>query len=110
MEKKAKIKYNKTNTYQANVSTGAFGGISSTGNICMNFYLERVPLPDNIELTLDESGKPLKEDIENGNFISVRDVQSGVIMDINTAKSFHDWLGKKIDELEKLLNNDTSSK
>lgn len=102
-EKQLNIQYVKSNDFSSVFSTGVYGGISVNGTICMNFYLDRVPIPDNLKVQLQDDGKIVEEGYSGSGITSVREVTSCTIMDYNTAKSFHDWLGSKLAELEKAL-------
>lgn len=53
MEKKEKelsIQYVQSTNFSSFFSTGVYGGISINGTICMNFYIDRVPLPENLKV------------------------------------------------------------
>lgn len=86
---------------------GAHGGISPRGEIVANFYMERPPLPNEITHAINPDGSISADAIavepENLNNIIVRYVPSGVILNHQNAKALHDWLGDKIEELERLM-------
>lgn len=104
MEKHLNIQYVKSNNFFSQFSSGVYGGISVNGNICMNFFIDRVPIPDSLKVQLNEDGKVFEEDYSDSGVSSVREVTSCIIMDYHTAKSFHNWLGSKLSELENALN------
>lgn len=85
--------------------SGVFGGLTSSGQINMNFFTDRAPIPTRIVLDVDpNTGKVLGEkERETKNGI-VREVHFGVLMDINTAKSTVEWLSEKIKQFEEANN------
>lgn len=81
---------------------GAFGGISPRGYIQFTMYNERQAIPRITERHLERSEKGaatygVEHPIESREGF-VRELEVGVIMDINTAKKLHAWLGNKIGE------------
>lgn len=80
------------------------GGIQPNGEIVLNFYTERRPLPRSDIRELSDDGTftetPRFEPADFSNTI-IRFVQNGVIMNKDTAKYLHSWLGSIIEELEK---------
>ncbi len=107
MEKKEKqlsIQYVQSSNFSSVFSSGVYGGVSINGTICMNFYIDRVPLPENLKVQIQEDGKLVEESYLGTEVINVREVTSCTVMDYQTARSFHDWLGTKLAELEKALN------
>jgi hypothetical protein len=105
-----KIEYSKGKDFATAFATGVYGGISGAGKICMNFYVDRIPVPDVVSVKvrpdggLDESGDP-KEGL-----ISVREVQSCVMMDLETARAFHGWLGGKVEDFTNALKKEAEKK
>lgn len=107
-KKTVKFKYHFDEDYNPVYINGAQGGINPNGEIIANFYLERFPLPYKQEQEINENGS-------FGNVISsepadldksmLRFVKTGVIMNLQTAKSIHKWLGQHIDILEKIQKN-----
>jgi hypothetical protein len=86
---------------------GAHGGVSPRGEIIANFYLERQPLPNEITHAINPDGSIAADAIavepENLDSIIVRYVTSGVVLNLQNAKTLHGWLGDKIVELERLM-------
>lgn len=82
---------------------GAHGGISPRGEIIMNFYMERPAIPRSIGHELNQNGTIGTEisvepsDLKNS---IVRSVENGIIMNYQTAKDLHIWLGERLRELE----------
>ena len=105
MSDEIRFKYIFEDDYNPKYVNGAFGGVSPQGEIIVNFYLERIPLPyeDHHELYSDghisqiKSRKP--DDFEG---TMIRYIQSGIVVSLEQAKSIQAWLGSKIEEAEKI--------
>ena len=97
------FKYIFDKEYNPKYINGAFGGVSPQGEIVVNFYLERIPLPyeDFHDLLPGGQISPVKsrkpEDFDNK---MVRYIQNGIVLSVEQAKSIHNWLGQKINEAE----------
>ena len=107
--KELKCKYIFADSYNPKYVNGAYGGINSRGEIVINFYLERMPLPHSQTFEI-ESGKIYQENIEERapkDLMSsvVRFVENGIILNYNTAKHIHEWLGDHIRSMEKSNEN-----
>ncbi len=83
---------------------GVYGGVAPQGKINMNFYVETTVIPESISISVDESGRVLKETSNNSikDSLSTREVIASLNMDLHIAKSFSVWLTQKITELESL--------
>ncbi len=84
---------------------GAHGGISPRGELVMNFYLERQPLPNSIAHEITAAGTIGPEtDVEPSDLSRslVRQVINGVVVNYQTARELHYWLGEKLKEMEAL--------
>ena len=82
---------------------GAHGGISPRGELVMNFYLERPPLPNAITHEINPNGTigdQVGEEPENLKSSVVRFVDTGVVLNYEAARNIHFWLGERLKELE----------
>ena len=109
-EQSIKFKYKFNKDYNTIYVNGAWGGITPQGQyIVANFYLERVGVPISEERTLTESGN-LSEDVsfkpDDLQQSLVRFVESGIVINLKSAKTIHKWLGQKILELESIQAGD----
>lgn len=97
------FKYIFTYDYNPVYVNGAHGGVSPRGELVMNFYLERQPLPNALGYEINQNGtigaettvEP--EDLQRS---LVRHVANGVVVNLQTARDLHYWLGEKIKEME----------
>ena len=100
------VKYKYSDDYNPQYVNGAHGGINVQGEIVINFYFERVPMPNSItqEMTEDRGlGKIIKTEPEDLAQSVLRYVQSGVVMNLEVAKQIHKWLGEQIELREGLI-------
>lgn len=84
---------------------GAHGGISPRGELVMNFYLERQPLPNAIAHEITAAGTIGQEtEVEPSDLgrSLVRQVINGIVVNYQTARELHYWLGEKLKEMEGL--------
>ncbi|QWV94966.1 hypothetical protein KP004_07265 [Geomonas oryzisoli] len=97
------FKYIFTYDYNPVYVNGAHGGISPRGELVINFYLERQPLPNSISHEITPAGTIGPEtDVEPADLgrSLVRQVINGVVVNHQTARELHYWLGEKIKELD----------
>ena len=91
--------------YNPTYVNGAQGGISPRGEMVINFYLERQPLPESISHEITPEGSIGRESaVEPKDLASsmVRFVDTGVVMSYENAKVFHAWMGDKLREVEEM--------
>lgn len=103
MEKETfEFKYKFPENYNPVYVNGAFGGVSSKGEIVVNFFLERHALPrsETHEIIQGKLSKDFKREPENQSSSAIRYVEPGIILSLDHAKSIHNWLGEKIEQLE----------
>ena len=84
---------------------GAHGGVSPRGELVVNFYLERQPLPNSIAHEITPAGTIGPEtDVEPSDLgrSLVRQVINGVVVNHQTARELHYWLGEKLKEMDAL--------
>lgn len=82
---------------------GAHGGVSPRGELVMNFYLERPPLPQEIRHEINQNGTigtVIGEEPHDLNNSMVRFIDSGVILNYETARNLHFWIGERLKEME----------
>ena len=99
-----KFNYNKTETYRTYYADGVFGGITSKGKIFADFFIEKFTTPKSMNYEIIDNGELGNEiDRESVEGFS-RQIECGIIIDVNFAKVLHRWLGEKIEEHKKILN------
>lgn len=98
-----KFKYIFSDDYNPVYVNGAQGGVNPQGEIVANFYLERLALPNSQTQVVTPEGKlggVIKSDPEDLNQSFVRFIKNGIIMNLQSAKSIHTWLGGLIEQCE----------
>lgn len=97
------FKYVFDDSYNPTYVNGAHGGVTPRGELVVNFYLERQPLPNAISHEITANGSIGREtDVKPTDLHRsfVRYISSGVILNQQTAKEIHFWLGEKLKEME----------
>ncbi|NVN98623.1 MAG: hypothetical protein HXX17_04795 [Geobacteraceae bacterium] len=82
---------------------GAHGGISPRGELVMNFYLERPPLPEEVKHAINPNGTIGDVTSEEPHDLSnsmVRYIDNGVILNYESARNIHYWIGERLKEME----------
>lgn len=100
--KSIKTHYIKTNNYRSYHADGVFGGLTPNRKIYMEFFIQRAVTPKIIEYKVTEVGDIGDEIKREGKKGIVREIEAGVIMDIDVAKVLRNWLDQKIKLLEEL--------
>jgi hypothetical protein len=99
------FKYLFDENYNPVYVNGAHGGVSPRGELVVHFYLERPGVPVSIthEVTPNGTiGAEIDEVPADFKQTLYRAVESGVVMNYDSARSFHAWLGERLKELEAL--------
>lgn len=107
MGKTINFKYKFSELYNPVYINGAYGGINPQGEIIMNFYLERSPIPKEEQYTIDELSVltgPVTTDPEDHSQNIIRFVETGIVLNLENAKKINEWLGQHILQLEALKN------
>lgn len=99
-EQPIKINHHKSNDYKTSYCTGAFGGISTNGIFEVNFFTDRLLLPDSEVNIGGENHAELP--ITTENYIVNREFQFGVFLDLKSAKTIAIWLSEQIEKYEKV--------
>jgi hypothetical protein len=97
------FKYIFTYDYNPLYINGAHGGITPRGELVVNFYQERMPLPNAVTHELNPNGTIGRETAVEPDDLSrslVRYVSTGVVVNQQTARELHFWLGEKLRELD----------
>ena len=99
-----KFKYIFPDDYNPKYVNGAYGGITPKGEIAVNFYLERQGLPISQTYEVSSEGnlgdEIHKEPIDLQTSM-VRYVDTGILLNLNSAKEIISWLSEKVEILER---------
>ena len=100
-----KFKYVFSYNYNPVYVNGAHGGVSPRGELVVNFYLERTPLPNAITHEINPNGtigNVVAEEPEDLKNSVVRVVENGVVLNYESARNIHLWLGERLKEMESI--------
>src|ERR1035437_6274980 len=95
------LNYLKTHSYRTYFTSGAFGGITPKGQVYMELYVERGVTPQIVTHQINENGSLGKEVKRDGKVGVIREIECGVIFDIETAKTMKKWLEDRINDYDK---------
>ncbi len=99
---KVETHYIKNHDFKTVEGSGIFGGLTNNGQININFFTDRAPIPKKIILEVDSvTGKIIQEVERDSKEGIIREVQFGVLLNIETARNIVDWLNQKIEEHQK---------
>lgn len=102
--KRIRFDYIKGNYFRVIHVDGVHGGPTpNAAYIGMSLFNSRWPIPRQTTSALKEDGSIGKELIKERLIRDsiVREIEAEIIMDINTARNMHKWLGEKIKRVEK---------
>jgi len=93
MSKNIKIYFSKTKDYKIIPATGAWGGVSPSGDIFFDLFIDKRDNPEYLELKVDSNNKT--EEVGRGEQKSVRESQIGIILRPDNALVIGKWLIEK---------------
>ena len=102
-----KFKYIFSKDYNPKYVNGAYGGITPRGEITINFYLERqgLPISQTNEITPEgKLGSEIDTEPKDLQKSMIRFVDTGIILNVTSAKEICAWLQEKIDIIDKQQN------
>lgn len=99
---RVRFDYIKSSSYRVVHADGVWGGVTPRGWIQMNFFSERHAIPKSLIHELTPEGK-LGPEVDRVTRDSVvREVETGVVLSLETARSLEKWLRDKIEALESI--------
>lgn len=87
------FEYKYDDDYRPIYANGAYGGLNPRGEVVINFFTERYPIPKSEKYKYSEGriGEKISEESEG--ITILRTINTGVIMSRDNAQSLYDWLG-----------------
>ena len=79
---------------------GAIGGLTPSGHLHIAFYAERLPIPQSVTNKVNDDGtlgEVLQQTTRDG---VVRQMETDIIVNENTAKNIKVWLDQKLEEFD----------
>lgn len=98
-QRKIRFEYTKTGSYRSYHVDGAYGGVTPRGKISVDFYTEKFPTPTTTEHILAEDGTIGAETGRESTPAITRQIEAGIVLDMDAAVSLRNWLNGKIEEL-----------
>jgi hypothetical protein len=92
----AVIHYIKTASYRTHHADGIFGGLTASGKIYVEFFVQRPVTPQVIRQAITPDGMLGQEIAREGKTGIVREIEVGIVMDIPVAVTFKEWLDNNI--------------
>ena len=102
-----KFKYKFDDDYNPIYVNGAHGGISTSGEIIINFYLERHPVPNTQIHEINQEGylgKEINREPADNKSTMIRYIKNGVVLNLESAVKIRDFLDKQIQMVESIQN------
>jgi|ERR1035441_5640410 hypothetical protein len=97
------FRYYKSQNFRVIHADGAFGGLTPRKGIFLAFYNERFPIPEVTVQELTAEGR-LGDEIRSQRQAKegiIREVEAGIVMDAEVARSLVVWLNEKIIEADR---------
>ncbi len=101
------FEYIKSNQFRVIRVDGAYGGIGPKSNsIQMALFSERqaIPRKETYKIVEGQLGDLTKQESRQA---IIREVEVEAIIDLDTARSLREWLGRKIKLMEEILSQDS---
>ena len=95
-----KFKYKVPDNYAPVYTNGCYGGKSPRGEIVINFFSERLPIPNSETFELDQGKIGDRINVDPEEMPIIRTISCGVIMSENNAREIYNWLGRVLGEKE----------
>ena len=102
LPKEITFHYIKANDFKTAFATGIFGGITVNGKLNIDFYTERIAIPDSQTIEVINRttlGEPIIDKTVSKKGV-IREVQVGVLMDIEAAKLLAKWINETLEKLQ----------
>ena len=97
------IHYLKTASYRTYHVDGVYGGITPKGGLYCELFIDRNVTPQTVTHEVTEEGHLGTEKQRSGKKGLIREIECGLVLDINTAIALKNWLEGKIKEHDRLF-------
>jgi hypothetical protein len=98
--KSVELHYIKTGSYRSYHVDGVFGGVTPNRKLYIEFFIQRQVTPKVVEHKVNDDGTVGEEIRRESKKGLVREIEAGIVMDIEIAKSLKEWLDEKIKKVE----------
>lgn len=103
------VHYIKMKNYRTYHVDGIFGGVSPSGYIYIEPFVQRPITPKTVTHGITEEGALGEEipDTRTGKTGVVREIEAGLVMNVEVAKVLRGWLDKKIIQYDEITKETT---
>ena len=108
-EQSIEIHYIKDKHYRIYHVDGAFGGFTPKGNLHLSLFVERSPIPQKTIHKITEEGNLGEITDRTSKSGIIREMECGLVMNIETAQQIKDWLEDKLNQFEELSAKQSKS-
>ena len=106
---KITFRFLKSQYFRVIHADGVFGGITHQGKMSVAFFSERTPFPDLLVQEFNETTGVLGREVaRTGSDGILREIEACVMMDLDTAQSFLEWLQRHIDIARRLQGTEAA--
>jgi len=109
-ETKISVKYIRSNDFKFVAATGAYGGVNPQAEIICNFYVESRKYPETMKVVIDDEMHSFKEERAEEEEQLIRELQFGVVMRPDIAKTIGEWLIKESNKISSNVDDITMHK
>lgn len=100
------FQYKVSGNYALYSIDGVHGGLNATGDIIINFFSERQPIPRREAYKIKEDGALDPKPIEiEGTSDVIRNINFGIAVKPSVARSIANWLIEKADTYDKIMKD-----
>lgn len=100
-QKRVKFKYAFADDYEPEYINGVHGVVSPNGELVMHFFMDRMPIPNEVYQGIREDGTLDDTDLqqEPSEPMIRRTIKNGVVMSPATAISVYKWMKQRLEEM-----------
>jgi hypothetical protein len=98
-EREIKISHKKSDDFRYIPATGAYGGPNPQAEIICNFFVEYRKIPEESKVIIDTKTGKIKKELPRESESMIRELQVGIVMRPDIARSVGEWLIKEADKV-----------
>lgn len=99
MSKRLRFEWHYPEDFSHKPVSGIYGGLLPSGDLLLEFFLERMAPPD-YEIREISEANPAGKPVEFAEQKVVRTVQCGMVANLQSVRSFHEWLGHTLRQID----------
>ena len=99
MSKRLRFEWQYPEDFSHKPVSGIYGGLLPSGDLLLEFFLERMAPPE-YEIREISEANPAGKPVEFAEQKVVRTVQCGMVANLQSVRSFHEWLGHTLRQID----------